>query len=137
MSTWRLAEIRELRVDETSGDAPYMPGVWDLESARVELLLEVDRLRSKLAATVEAHNQAGGKLTDMQAIVADRDRLARLRRTALDLAAEAYTDHGAHIQEGGTWDGESPTVDAHELIVALEAGAADLGGGVSHGKAQS
>jgi hypothetical protein len=42
----RLAEIRDLQVDSLSGDARYNPDVWTLEYARMDLLAEVDRLRT-------------------------------------------------------------------------------------------
>ncbi|MFI7448153.1 hypothetical protein ACIBQX_11700 [Nonomuraea sp. NPDC049714] len=44
----RLAEIRDLRVDSCSADAPYNPDVWALESARKDLLAEVDRLNAQI-----------------------------------------------------------------------------------------
>jgi hypothetical protein len=46
----RLAEIRDLNVDSCSADAPHNPDVWALESARKDLLAEVDRLKAKLDA---------------------------------------------------------------------------------------
>ncbi|TYB71190.1 hypothetical protein FXF51_01770 [Nonomuraea sp. PA05] len=40
----RLAEIRDLHVGSCTADAPHNPDVWALESARKDLLAEVDRL---------------------------------------------------------------------------------------------
>lgn len=46
----RLAEIRDLQVDSTSGEAQYNADIWTLEAARKDLLAEVERLRAQMAA---------------------------------------------------------------------------------------
>uniref|UniRef100_UPI003F49385E hypothetical protein n=1 Tax=Streptosporangium sp. CA-235898 TaxID=3240073 RepID=UPI003F49385E len=44
MTAERVAELRDLQVDSTAGDAPYNPDMWTLDAARRELVAEVDRL---------------------------------------------------------------------------------------------
>ncbi|MDH2424827.1 hypothetical protein [Sphaerisporangium sp. TRM90804] len=47
MSAGRFAEIRDMQVDSTAGEAPYNPDIWTLDEARRELVAEVQRLRSE------------------------------------------------------------------------------------------
>ncbi|MFI7449580.1 hypothetical protein ACIBQX_18935 [Nonomuraea sp. NPDC049714] len=51
----RLAEIRDLNVDSCSADAPHNPDVWALESARKDLLAEVDRLHGQRDRLLALH----------------------------------------------------------------------------------
>jgi hypothetical protein len=102
----RLAEIRDLRVDSCSADAPYNPDVWALENARGDLLAEVDRLRlenKRLRLDAEREEQTTGNLID------ERDNFhALLDRFAAAVAPiEVIGEHSS---------GNDPWVNALDMV---------------------
>ncbi|MFI6594914.1 hypothetical protein ACIBHX_01630 [Nonomuraea sp. NPDC050536] len=77
MSEARLTEIRDLNVDSCSADAPYNPDVWALETARMELLAEVDHLKRRIAAIGRMNEVADGDWRrEVDRLKAERDSVA-------------------------------------------------------------
>ena len=114
MTPERLAEIRDLSMNSTSGYATYNPDIWTLDAARRELVAEVERLRHDLdvqraaMATMladerqmqAAHDRTRAERDDYRARLVATDRAYAEQAARADAAERERDQMAKRIEQG-------------------------------------